>query len=227
MTLEKRSLSTPAEAAALPPDDEAKYGTLSVFELKNRPERWPGTLNKVPINFHKVNPEEADRLQAAMEKSGHYPPGDAPNRLAAGREAYVGEVRGPLGTVMVTYGWVALTAEPMGNTGCSFDPPPGDAYLYDFATVPDYRGQGFYPALLRYILDDLTGRGIQRAWIGTAPGNTPSVKSIRRAGFSKIADVRYIPAQAGKPAYFEMLEDDRLDPGLRELASRAYVSNSR
>ena len=57
--------------------------------------------------------------------------------------------------MIVTYGWVALTAEPMGNTGCSFDPPPGDAYLYDFATVPEYRGQGFYPALLRYILGDL------------------------------------------------------------------------
>ena len=45
MTMEKRSVSSPAEAAVLSADDEAEYGTLSVFELKNLPEagRIPST----------------------------------------------------------------------------------------------------------------------------------------------------------------------------------------
>jgi ribosomal protein S18 acetylase RimI-like enzyme len=224
MTLEKRSLASPAEAVVLTADNEAKYGTISVFEINKLPGSWPETLNKLPLSFHRVRQEEADRLQEVMEKSGVYPPGDAARRLAAQREAYVGEVDTPQGPSMVTYGWIALTAEPLGNSGCSFDPPPGDAYLYDFATVPEYRGHGFYPALLRFILGDLANQGIRRAWIGTAPGNIASVKSISRAGFSKVADTRYIPAQSGLPAYFEMVEDDRFSLKLRELASHSYVS---
>jgi GNAT superfamily N-acetyltransferase len=160
-----------------------------------------------------------------MEKSGEYPPGDAARRLAAQREAFVGEADDPRGRVIATYGWIALTAEPMGNTGCAFEPPPGDAYLYDFATVPQYRGSGFYPALLRYILGQLADQGIRRAWIGTAPGNAVSVRSIGRAGFTKVADVRYIEAQANTPACFEIIEDDSFDPALRELASHAYVNS--
>lgn len=224
MTLEKRSLSSPAEAEAIPADNEAEYGTISVFELKNLPERWPEHLNKTPIFFHRVIPEEAARLQEAMEKSGDYPPGDVARRLEARRDAFVGEVEGPQGHVMVTYGWMALTAEPLGNTGCAFVPPPGDAYLYDFATMPEYRGQGFYPALLRYILGRLASHGIRRVWIGTAPGNVVSERSIGRAGFSKVADTRYIQAQAGQPPYFEIIENDGFDPELRELASHAYVA---
>ena len=227
MTLEKRSISSPAEAAALPADNRAKYGTLSVYELKNLPEHRPEHLNKSPVFFHRVMPEEAARLQETLEKSGDYPPGDVARRLAARRDAFAGEVEGPQGSrVMVTYGWMALTAEPLGNTGCSFDPPPGDAYLYDFATVPQYRGQGFYPALLRYILGRLAAHGIRRAWIGTAPGNIVSQRSISRAGFSKVADLRYVPAQAGSSPYFEIVEDNGFDPELRDLARRAYVAAS-
>lgn len=225
MTLEKRSISSPAEMEALPANDEAEYGTLSVFEILNLPESWPENLSKIPAHFHRVTPEETHRLQEAMEKSGVYPPGDAIRRQTTIRDAYVGEVDGPLGSVVVTYGWIALTAEPLDNTGCSFDPPPGDAYLYDFATVPEYRGQGFYPALLRYILGELAKQSIRRAWIGTAPGNTVSVRSISRAGFSKVADMRYIPAQAGQPAYFEIVESINVNSELRELASHSYISN--
>ncbi len=225
MKLGKRSGSSAAEAAVLPFEDNAGYGTLSVFELKNLPESWPDTLNKVPIRFHEITPAEAGLLQVAQEKSGQYLPGDVARRLEARREAFVGEVETPRGKSIVTYGWVALTAEPLGNTGCSFGPPPGDAYLYDFATVPEYRGQGFYPALLRYILGELARRWIRRAWISTAPGNFVSFRSIHRAGFTKVADTAYISAEPGKPAYFEIVENDTFDRELREIASRAYISN--
>jgi ribosomal protein S18 acetylase RimI-like enzyme len=225
MTLEKRSVSSPAEAAVLSSEDDDRYGTISVFELKNLPKRWPDTLNKAPIRFHEITQAEATPLQLAQEKSGHYPPGDVARRLETRREAFVGEVETPLGKLIVTYGWVALTDEPLGNTGCSFNPPPGDAYLYDFATVPEYRGLGFYPALLRYILGELARRGIRRAWIGTAPGNHASAHSIERAGFTKVADSAYIAAEPGQPAYFELLEDANFDRNLREIASHAHISS--
>jgi ribosomal protein S18 acetylase RimI-like enzyme len=227
MTIEKRSLFSPAEAEVLTSEAEenARYGTISVFELKDLPESWPEKLNKAPVYFRRVSLQQAARLQDAMEKSGHYPPGDAARRMEAQRKPYIGEVESPKGRVMVTYGWVALDAEPLGNTGCSFDTPPGDAYLYDFATVPEYRGKGFYPALLRYILADLADQGIRRAWIGTAPGNDISARSILKAGFTKVADTGYIQAQPDRPAYFELVEDDTFSPELRRLASQAFVTN--
>lgn len=223
MASEKRNINPPAEAAVFSPQDNNKFGTLSVFELKNLPLSWPDTLNKRPLRFHQVSQPEATPLQITQEKSGYYSPGDVARRLAAGRDAFVGEVETASGNLMVTYGWVALTAEPLGNTGCSFDPPPGDAYLYDFATVPEYRGQGFYPALLRYILGELAGRGLRRAWITTAPGNHASAHSISRAGFTRVADTDYIPAAKGHPAYFELVEDERFDPTLREIASKGFI----
>ncbi len=63
MTLEKRSISSPAEMEALPADDETEYGTLSVFEIKNLPGSWPENLSKIPAHFHRATPEEA---QAAL-----------------------------------------------------------------------------------------------------------------------------------------------------------------
>lgn len=221
----KERTAAPAEAAVLPQNDADKYGTLSVFELKNLPQKWPDTLNKLPLGFRPISPAEAKLLQIAQEKSGHYPAGDVARRLAVGREAFVGEVETFVGKLIVTYGWVALTAEPLGDTGFSFEPPPGDAYLYDFATIPEYRGRGFYPALLRYILGELAGRGIGRAWITTAPGNHTSVRSIKRAGFALVADTDYIPAASNHPACFELVENDRLDPVLRVIAGQALIAN--
>ena len=225
MIPEKRTIPPLAESAVFSPQSADKYGTLSVFELKNLPESWPDALNKQPIRFRRVLRAEATPLQEAQEKAGDYSPGDVARRLAAGREAFVGEVETASGSLIVTFGWVALTAEPLGNTGCSFEPPPGDAYLFDFATVPEYRGQGFYPALLRYILGELADGGVKRAWITTAPGNQTAARSISRDGFTKVADTDYIPAAPGHPAYFELLEDERFDPVLREIGSRALIAN--
>jgi ribosomal protein S18 acetylase RimI-like enzyme len=225
MTPEKRPITPPAEAAVFSSQDADKYSTLAVFELKNLPENWPNILNKRPIRFHPVLRAEANPLQEAQEKAGDYSSGDVARRLAAEREAFVGEVETASGSLIVTFGWVALTAEPLGNTGCSFEPPPGDAYLYDFATLPQYRGQGFYPTLLRYILGELAGRGLKRAWITVAPGNLTSVRSISRAGFTKVADTDYIPAAPGRPAYFELLKDERFDAALQEIGRRALITN--
>jgi RimJ/RimL family protein N-acetyltransferase len=90
----------------------------------------------------------------------------------------------------VAYGWVAFTPEPVGDLGFSFRVGPDEAYIYDCATRPRYRGRGYYPALLRYVLADLRGGACRRAWIATAPGNAPSQHGIIRAGFTKVADVR-------------------------------------
>jgi GNAT superfamily N-acetyltransferase len=130
---------------------------------------------------------DADVLQAAMEAAGIYPPDDARRRLEVGRRAYVMEVGGDV----AAYGWVADTDEPLGNSGFVFAPAPGDVWLYDFATLPAYRGRRHYPVLLRFIARDLAESGFRRAWIGTAPGNIASQRGILRAGFRPVVAVRF------------------------------------
>ena len=95
-------------------------------------------------------------------------------------------------TEVACYGWMTPNAEPMDDLGVSFTPPRGDVWLYDFATVPEFRGRRFYPALLRFILADLQEQGYQRAWIGTEPGNLASQAGIRRAGFTFAAEMRFV-----------------------------------
>jgi RimJ/RimL family protein N-acetyltransferase len=115
-----------------------------------------------------------------------------------------------VGSDIAAYGWVADTDEPLGNSGFVFTPAPGDAWLYDFATLAAYRGRRYYPALLRFIARDLADAGFRRAWIGTAPGNVASQRGILRAGFRPVVavrldsgsvppEVRMIPAPGAPP----------------------------
>ncbi len=96
---------------------------------------------------------------------------------------------------------------------CISNWPPGDAYIWDCATLPDYRGRGIYPALLLYILDELRADGLHRAWIGADTGSVASQKGIIRAGFQPIADFVPVPSAehfqvTGRPGAAEELVRD-------------------
>ena len=132
-------------------------------------------------------------LQEAMEASGIYPADVVQTRLRDGRRPYVVVTDGKI----VSYGWVAFSAEPIGDLGLSFKLAPDEVYIYDCATRPDYRGRGYYPALLRMMAADLSREGRRRAWIGTGPGNYVSQRGIARAGFQKVADVYAAPEPDG------------------------------
>src|SRR5437588_13033875 len=119
-----------------------------------------------------------------MHASGSYPQDIVETRLHDGRRPYVVETDGTI----VSYGWVAFSAEPVGDLGISFQLDPDEVYIYDCATRPEYRGRGYYTAMLRTMAARLNREGRRRAWIGTAPGNFVSQRCIARAGFQKVAD---------------------------------------
>jgi GNAT superfamily N-acetyltransferase len=160
-------------------------GTLSVYQFGGElPELSPDLV------FHKVREDEAEMVQAVMDQAGSYAPGDVAQRLAMGKAGYLGKIANAEGVLIpVTYGWVAFDREQLGNSGRYFTPPEGDVWFYDFATLPGYRGHGYYPALLRAILHELSNGVTKRAWIGTAPGNDVSARSISRAGFTLVIEM--------------------------------------
>jgi len=168
---------------ARPLADPDRDGTLFMYDLTVAPE--PPHIRDAALRA--ATAADVQALQDAMHASGEYLDDVVRARRLHGRHPYVVEVDGKI----VSYGWVAYSAEPLGDLGISFQLKPDEAYIYDCATRPDYRGRGYYPALLRFMCAALRHEGRRRAWIGTAPGNFTSQHSITRAGFVKVADVNF------------------------------------
>lgn len=106
----------------------------------------------------------------------------------AGNQPYLAYLCGePVG-----YGWTTGHRLEIGELGLSRVLPPGDRYLWGFATVERWRGRGVYRHLLQAIVHH-EARGGTRFWIGHTPENRASATSIPRAGFHRVGDVYRLP----------------------------------
>lgn len=108
------------------------------------------------------------------------------DRLAAGHRAYLARLDGE----PVAYGWVASLAASIGELGLDFELPASDRYLWDFVTLPAWRGRGIYPRLLQGILT-AEGREAGRFWIINAPENVASGAGILKAGFRPVGELSF------------------------------------
>ena len=88
------------------------------------------------------------------------------------------------------FGWAAMTGASIGELGIQFEVTEGDAYLWNFVTLPAFRGLGIYPRLLDAIVTAL-GAEAERFWIVYAPENHASGAGIRRAGFTNLAELSF------------------------------------
>lgn len=111
------------------------------------------------------------------------------DRRRAGHRPYVGYQ----GDAAVTYGWVATREASIGELDLTFALPPGERYLWDFATLPQWQGQGLYPRLLHAIVQSEQAEGTERFWIIHAPENLPSGAGIVKAGFEAVGQLSFRP----------------------------------
>jgi RimJ/RimL family protein N-acetyltransferase len=111
---------------------------------------------------------------------------EAERRLRSQHRPYVAY----LGETPVAYGWVAREGAAIGELGVEVKLPAGDRYLWDFATLPAWRGRGIYPRLLQAILDAEDGNA-ERFWIIHAPENGASQAGIEKAGFRPVAELSF------------------------------------
>src|SRR5690348_4174734 len=96
-------------------------------------------------------------------------------RIQEGNTCYVARLNG----ASVAYGWVATCAADIGELELPFRADACNRYLWDFQTLPDWRGRGVYPLLLQAILAD-EGTEAHRCWIITAPENRASARGIEK-----------------------------------------------
>lgn len=108
-------------------------------------------------------------------------------RLEAGYRAYLAR----LGTVPAAYGWSACAQASFGEGLVTFQLPPKNRYLYDFVTLPTWRGLGIYPRLLQAILRKESGAD-ERFWIIHQASNTASERGIDKAGFRVASRVYFL-----------------------------------
>lgn len=106
------------------------------------------------------------------------------NRLQTGNYAYLAFID----EAAVAYGWVATQSAGVSEIHVSWDIPPQNRYLWDFQTLPAWRGHGIYPHFLQAILRAEMHLA-DRFWILYAPGNEAAEHSIRKAGFQFLGEL--------------------------------------
>jgi GNAT superfamily N-acetyltransferase len=131
-------------------------------------------------------PPVAARLDRPLTIESTLPPGplgaipseEGARRLADGHALFAARIDGDL----AGYGWSASRRAHIGGLDLFLTIPPDERYLWDFETMPAYRGRGVYPLLLQAILrrqsDEADG-----FWIGHDPRNDASRRGILKAGF--------------------------------------------
>lgn len=141
-----------------------------------------GAVPLAPVVFMQAAPAVIEELAQAMDLDD---PAEVARRFDSGRQCYVGRIDGRL----VTYGWVTFDEEDIGELNLSIRLKDGEAYIWNCATLPAYRGQRLYPALLTHIMGELQRSGVRRVWIGTDTDNLPSQSGLVLAGLQPIGDI--------------------------------------
>ena len=114
-------------------------GTLWLLDLSE--PSLNGPIPRVEVNFQRVESEAAPSIAKAV---GLDSPEEVFKRFDAGKRCYIGIVDG----VLATYGWVTFDKELIGELGLHIRLSPGEAYIWDCATLLEYRGLRLYPSLL-------------------------------------------------------------------------------
>ena len=157
-------------------------GTLWAVELNRQtPSSVPPRLAAV---FGEIHRESAEFLAAAM---GLPQPEPVLRRLAAGRRCFGAWIEGRI----AAYGWVSQAAECIGELEREIQLPAGEAYIWDCVTLPPYRRQRLYSALLSHVIAQLCREGMRRVWIGSSLGNGASIQGFANAGFRPVVVLIY------------------------------------
>jgi GNAT superfamily N-acetyltransferase len=107
-----------------------------------------------------------------------------------------------MGESPTAYGWVATQEGRVGEIELFFKLPTGNSYLWDFKTLPEWRGRGIYPHLLQEIIQQESQRA-EHFWVMYQPDNHISEHGIRKAGFRIIAALIVVEGRAAGIEPFE------------------------
>jgi ribosomal protein S18 acetylase RimI-like enzyme len=139
---------------------------------------------RVEVEFKELGVANLDQLAAAMNLTTSEP---IQQRLESNRRCFGLLAAGQI----AAYGWVTRGPECVGELEREFHLHDDEAYVWDCATLPAWRGQRCYSALLSQIIYRLDHERAARIWIGASLHNQPSVRGFVNAGFERVLDLSY------------------------------------
>lgn len=160
-------------------NDPRRHGTIWVLNLD---KEIPAVLPRIHADFRRLTPDLASALAAS---TGSLTQAEITRRLESGRQCYAAWVEHHI----AAYGWVSLEEEDIGELNLRIRLVPGEAYIWDCATLPAFREKLLYSALLVYMLGELRAQNLCTVWIGADRDNLASQKGMARAGFQHVADL--------------------------------------
>lgn len=160
-------------------NDPRQHGTIWVLNLD---KEIPAVLPRIQVDFRRLTSDLAADLAAS---TGSLTQAEITRRLESGRQCYAAWADDQI----AAYGWVSLEEEDIGELNLRIRLVPGEAYIWDCATLPAFRGKLLYSALLVYMLGELRAQNLCTVWIGADLDNLASQKGMARAGFQHVADL--------------------------------------
>lgn len=159
-----------------------EHGSLWAIDAKDRLP--PPCLARVQAEFAEVRGNELGELASAMNLLS---PDLIQRRLQSNRRCFSMRTAGQI----AAYGWVTRGAECVGELERQFQLYADEAYIWDCGTVPTWRDQHFYSALLSQLIRELFREGARRIWIGASLHNYASTRGIANAGFNPVVSLTY------------------------------------
>src|SRR5688572_24374992 len=160
-------------------NDPRRAGTIWMLNLD---EPAPVIQPLMPATFRRIGPDLLPILATRIRRDAS---DELLTRFETGRRCYTAWV----GDELASYGCVSFDEEHIGELNLRIKLLPGEAYIWDCATIPAFRRNHLYSALLSYIVAELRTESLCRAWIGADMDNKPSQRGIARAGFHHVADL--------------------------------------
>jgi len=196
-------------------NDPRRAGVIWALNLD---EPAPVIAPRIPAAFRRI---VADSVPALVEAMGGG--GDASvemlKRFETGRRCYTAWVADKL----AAYGWVSFNEEYIGELNLRLRLLPGEAYIWDCVTLPAFRQNYLYSALLVYILAELRSEKLCRVWIGADLENVASQRGIARAGFRAVADLLIARVLALRSVWVQARPN--VPDSLVAEARRAFLNN--
>ena len=162
-----------------------RRGTLWSANLTGRTES--PTIARIPTEFGTVQPDSLAQLAAAVGQMDPIDPGALARRFELGKQCFVMRVDGSI----AAYGWLTRGPEWVGEFERELRVLEGEAYIWDCATLPNYRRQRLFSVLLAHVTNQLRHEGLRRLWLIGINGSQRMIDGVQAAGFQPILGLAY------------------------------------
>jgi RimJ/RimL family protein N-acetyltransferase len=168
----------------------AVYGLLSrLFGYRATDCVWVDLEHWRPVSGEtvafEIRPVSVEEISSEAELKGENPE-DAERALGSGAEV-LGAFRD--GSIISSL-WIS-PHPPSLNGGLKLEFDERLAFFYRAFTLPEFRGMGLMPAVLRAALGRCALRGYRGAVACIDIANRPSRNAFRTAGFKRVVTIRY------------------------------------